>query len=336
MSDAVVEITLRKIKNHCESSKQPRINITFHGGEPMLVKAERVASWCRRALEILDGLCEVDFAIQTNGTLITDDWVEVFKTYNVRVGISLDGPQSVNDTCRLDHKGRGSFDLVMDGISVLKANEIPFGILTVIQFGDNSLETYDFFKSLGCTGLGYLLPHYTHESVDSVHEVYGRTPCADYLLPVMRRWLANDTHLIRIREFWSIARLIMGGRSSVDSIGNDPYGYLFVEADGEIEGLDILRTCAPEFYQTGLSVFHNEFVDIFENDKLAADTLSGQVPISDVCKSCPEGNTCSGGYLPHRYSRLNKFDNTSVWCEDLKMLFAEMRKFLETPILGKE
>lgn len=120
----------------------------------------------------------------------------------------------------------------------------------------------------------------------------------------------------------------MGGRSKVDTLGNDPYGFLFVEAGGEIEGLDILRTCAGSLYRIGLTVHDSDFADVLKVSSLHAALLTGKVPIPSGCQQCAECRTCSGGYFPNRYSVAKGFDNPSVWCADLLLLFSRMRQLM--------
>ena len=75
-----------------------------------------------------------------------------------------------------------------------------------------------------------------------------------YALPIFDHWWASWPSRVTIRFFWSIARLVLGAESETDLFGNGPLRFVFVEADGSIEGLDVLRACRNGLAQTGLNV----------------------------------------------------------------------------------
>jgi uncharacterized protein len=328
MADATFETTLARIRESCEASGQQSISLTFHGGEPCLVGVKRFDSWCERARRALAGVAAVDFCIQTNGTLLDAAWADVFSKYDVHVGISIDGPKETHDQSRVDHRGRGSYDAVERGIGALREGDVPFGILSVIPLGADPIATHRHFLTLGTGAISYLLPDFTHETIAAVRARHGPTPCADFLMPVFDDWWFHGTLDVRIADFWNIARVILGGASEIDTIGNRPALYAFVEADGAIEGLDVLRVCADGMAGTGLNVRDAAFSEIAQVSALHRQAIFEGMPLPEGCRDCPERDTCAGGYLPHRYSRTRGFDNPSVWCADLLKLFALIRRRL--------
>jgi uncharacterized protein len=327
MSDDVYRAALRRIAEYCRDHGQDSISIVFHGGEPTLLGVGKLRQWCQEAAEALEGL-QVSFAIQTNGTLIDSEWVNFFSDWKFNVGMSVDGSESVHDRQRVDHKGVGSYSRVAASARLLAASDVSFGILSVVQLGEDPLECHRSLVALGCKSLGYMMPHYTHDTIGPIRSQYGPTPCADFLLPILEEWFTTDCDRVRIREFWNIGRLIMGGRSRTDVFGNDPLGYLFVETDGQIEGLDILRICGDDSYKTGLNVLDSGFADVVKRSDLNRMLLEGTLPLPTSCTDCPESSTCAGGYAPHRFSLARGFDNSSVWCADIIKIFSCMREYL--------
>ncbi|GLV55776.1 hypothetical protein KDH_26200 [Dictyobacter sp. S3.2.2.5] len=263
--------------------------------------------------------------IQTNGTLLNRAWAKVLLKHQVRVGVSMDGPEELHNTYRVDHKGQGSYENVVRGLNVLREENVPFGILSVIQLGADPLVIHHHFLSLGCKSISYILPDFTHDTILPIRERYGPTPCADFLIPIFDDWWFNGTLEVRIRDFWNVARLIMGGDSLTDSLGNNPFHFIFVETDGKIEGLDVLRVCSEGMTNTTLNVQYADFRDIAQVSALHTRAIFTGMPLPEACSSCPERDTCSGGYLPHRYSKQRGFDNSSIWCADLLRLFAHIR-----------
>jgi uncharacterized protein len=332
MSDDVVEAALDRIADWCTRSGQAQVRITFHGGEPLLAGRTRFERWCRRIRARLAGIAEVAFNIQTNATLLNDAWASFFVDHDIEVGVSIDGPSMVHDALRVDRRGRGSHDRVVRGIERLRERGVRMGALAVIQFGADSVSVHRHITSLGFHTVNYLVPDFTHDTVAEVHREFGPTPCADYLLPIFDEWWFNDTMDTRIPLFVAVTRLVLGGRSNLDMVGNEPFGFVFIEPDGSIEDLDALRVCRHGMAGTGLSVFHHDVADVGALSALHRAAMFDGLPVPTGCQGCPEETTCSGGYLPHRWSDRAGFDNPSVWCADLLRLFAHVRTRLEVDV----
>ena len=206
---------------------------------------------------------------------------------------------------------------------------IPFGILTVIPFGADPLAVHRHLLSLGSAELSYLMPDYTHDTIGPIRARYGKTPCADFLAPVFDDWWFHGTLDVKIGDFWNIARVILGGPSQIETLGSRPPFYVCIETDGDIEGLDVLRSCAEGMAGTGLHVNDAAFSEIAQVSDLHRQSIFEGMPLPRGCLGCPEEKTCAGGYLPHRYSRDNRFDNPSVWCADILELFSLIRRRLK-------
>lgn len=327
MSEATFLAAIEGIRRHCLITGQHSVSILFHGGEPTLIGWRKFRWMCDQARRHLEDIVDVSFSIQTNGTLFNEDWIEAIKASHVHVGVSLDGPRLINDTARVDHKGRGSYRAVADGIAMLRDAGVGFTLLCVIQPGANSVEIHRHFLSLGCRSISYLLPACTHETVRDIRNIHGPTPCADYLIPIFDEWWFGDTLETEIREFWNAGRVIMGGESELDSLGNRPLRFVAVETDGALHGLDKLRSCEDGLTDLELNVHEDDFIRLEERDGFSAIAMRG-VPLPTGCSSCQERTTCAGGYLPHRYSKIRQFDNPSVWCADLLALLAHIRQRL--------
>jgi uncharacterized protein len=326
MSAEIIEAAIRRIRSHIATSGQRKVRITFHGGEPCLVGVEAFELICRRLRSALSDVAHVHLTIQTNGVLVTEDWARVFREQGVYVGVSIDGPPEVHDRNRVDHAGDGSYDRVVQGLQCLSDAGVSYGLLSVVQPGFDGAAAYRHLAALGPRSVNFLLPDYTHDTVGPVREAFGPTPCADFLIPAFEEWWTTGSlDEIRVGLFWSISRLILGAESDVDLLGNMPLSFVFVETDGEIQPLDVLRVCGNAFNATGLNVRANDFRDLALQDSLLATAVFGKVPRGSACHPCHERETCGGGYLPHRYSRARGFDNASVWCADLLNLFGHIR-----------
>ena len=327
MSDQIFAVTIERVRQHCLFSRQRSVFIAFHGGEPCLIGARKFDAWCSEARQTLSNTA-VSFAIQTNGTLIDWEWIRVFQKHRVSVGISMDGPRAVHDLYRVDHQGRGSYDRVTETLQMLREAKVRHGVLCVIPLGEDALAVHRHFLDLNCKSITYLLPHFTHDTISPIRSVYGATPCADFLIPIFDDWWFNSTSEVRVEDMRNMVRIILGGGSQMECLGNQPPSYVFIEPDGDIEGLDTLRICEQGMSKTGLNVGRAEVRAILENNSLHRTAIFEGFPLAQACRACPEGTTCAGGHLPHRYSRARGFDNPSVWCADLLKIFSHLRQRL--------
>ncbi|WP_294072506.1 anaerobic sulfatase-maturation protein, partial [Proteiniphilum sp. UBA1028] len=148
MSEELLE---RFVQQYIESQTMPQVMFTWHGGETLM----RPLSFYRKAVELQKKYGrgrQIDNSIQTNGTLLNDDWCKFFKENNFLVGISIDGPQDFHDEYRRDKMGRPSFHRVMKGIELLKKHGVEYNCMAVVNDYnvDYPLEFYRFFKGIGC------------------------------------------------------------------------------------------------------------------------------------------------------------------------------------------
>ena len=127
----------------------------------------------------------------------------------------------------------------------------------------------------------------------------------------------------------AMARIILGGSSPLDQLGGAPLGLCFVETDGDIEGLDVLKICEDGFTGTPHNVLTDGFEAFAASGGPQADTIFRGRPLPTGCGACPEALTCGGGYVPHRYGRTGGLNHPSVWCRDLLGLFGRLRRLLD-------
>ncbi len=131
--------------------KDEKAEIIFHGGEPLVINPENYINLMEKIKEKFN---KVRFSIQTNATLINEKYIEIFKKYDVHIGISLDGYDEETNKYRVYKSGRNSFKNVIEKISLLQDNNIKFGVIMTVNRTvlDNELKLYNFIKkyNLNC------------------------------------------------------------------------------------------------------------------------------------------------------------------------------------------
>jgi uncharacterized protein len=144
MADDLLELYIRQL---IESHRTPEVTIAWQGGEPTLMGLD----FFRRSVELAErhaGGRRIEHTIQTNGTLLDDEWAAFFHEHRFLVGISIDGPRELHDAYRVDKGGKGSFDRVMRGLGLLREHEVEFNTLTTLHHANagRALEVYRFLR----------------------------------------------------------------------------------------------------------------------------------------------------------------------------------------------
>ena len=154
MSDAVLT---EYIRQYIHSQPGPEIHFAWQGGEPTLLGVD----FFRQALALQQqfaGGKTIFNALQTNGTLLDDDWCEFLAQNQFLVGLSIDGPAELHDQYRVDQRQQPTFSQVMRGLELLKKHKVEFNTLTVVNRANSQqpLEVYRFLKSIGSQYLQFI------------------------------------------------------------------------------------------------------------------------------------------------------------------------------------
>jgi uncharacterized protein len=151
MPDNVLE---EYVRQHIEAQSVPEITFAWQGGEPTLLGVNFFRKVVALQAKYADGKM-IHNALQTNGTLLNDEWGEFLCGHRFLVGLSIDGPRELHDTYRVDKKRNATFEKVMAGLEVLKKHQVDFNTLTVVNRANSQqpLEVYRFLKEIGS---GYL------------------------------------------------------------------------------------------------------------------------------------------------------------------------------------
>lgn len=323
ISNEVFVRAIRALRTHSDRFSLPSVDVAFHGGEPLLIGPARLDYLSCQTRSIL-GERLGSLSLQTNATLISDDFIQVFRKHGINVSISMDGPARTHDLERVDHRGNTSHWRVLHSLKMLRQNGINPAVLCVINPDVNGSEIYDHFRELEFTAMDFLFPDTTHDlQCDQFFKT--STPIADYLIPIFNQWYGEDNPSVIVRLFWELINLILFGTSDAEIFSNAIPSYVVIETDGSIQAMDVLRICDPSLSDSGLNVLVNEFHELGSASPFVRKLLSDGIPAPIECRNCSEFSICGGGLLPHRYSREHQFDNRSVWCSDILKLLKHIR-----------
>jgi uncharacterized protein len=228
------------------------LTVVWHAGEPLVLPPP----YYDRAIALIGAEAPAGFAIrhgvQTNGTLITDAWIDLFGRHGIHVGISIDGPRALHDSQRVDRAGRGTFDAALSGLRQVAAAGLSFSVITVLS--DISLDQadalFEFYVDHGVGRVGFNV-----EEIEGGHTfstLQRRDTVARFRAFLERFWDLVDTHpgKLRVREFDGAVHSILD--QSHATAGNsltDPLRTLTVDVDGNMSTYspELLGAPAPDY-----------------------------------------------------------------------------------------
>ena len=303
-----------------------KINIIFHGGEPLLQKKKHFSQMCDILYRTLKDYVCLSFGLQTNGMLVDDEWIELFSKYKINVGVSIDGPLLVHDRYRLDKKGKGTYTRVQKGVNLLKqaANDgkiNKISALCVINPEFEGIEIYKHLtKDLGFETLDFLIPDDTHDSFQNPHQ----HQIGDYLSSVFSEWYKNEDSHINVRILKSItARFLSHQNQSNSQPSSEAYETLIISSEGEVMPDDVLRNTKIWDQCTEPTVFDGHLRDII-NSEIFSTIRTTKNTLPADCAECCWSNICKGGRLINRHSLKNGFNNRSVYCSSLREYYSNI------------
>jgi uncharacterized protein len=306
---------LEKLARHIQQYQIDYFSILFHGGEPLLFGKKRFEAFCGklRDMEKAFGF-KLSLAITSNGVLIDEQWARLLRAFRVAVTISIDGPELVHDQRRVDIKGRGTFHKVLAALPILAAEGIRPGVLAVCDPHSDPEELCELFvRRLEIQHFDILVPDATHEDkpasiaryykklFDIVYDTYG-------MEGVHVRWLETVT------------KGLLGVPSHSESIGYRPVTTFTLLTDGSLEPLDVLRTAGRKATATSFDIFNHELQEI-QRDPLWREVRDASLTLAPVCEQCVYKSACGGGHIASRWSKANRYNNPSVYCDDIKDIF---------------
>ncbi len=207
MADDLLETYVRQV---IESQPASQVTIAWQGGEPTLMGVD----FFRRSMDCVErhrrpGMT-IHHTIQTNGTLLTDEWCEFLADHDFLVGISIDGPRELHDAYRIDKRGNPTFHRVMEGFELLRRHGVELNVLCTVHAAnqDRPLDVYRFFRDdLGARFI-QLIPIVERDNDTGFQEGDTVTERSvdprrwgDFLVGVFDEWMRHDVGTVFVQMF---------------------------------------------------------------------------------------------------------------------------------------
>jgi uncharacterized protein len=324
MSADVLQRLLQRIEEHVAKHSLFEFPVILHGGEPLLWGVEnfhRFAEGCE-GISSRTG-CEIPIAVTTNGVLIDDEWLDCFETRNISVAISLDGPAHIHDAYRRTFQGTGTHAAVERAARMLISRDIGVMALAVCNPAYRPEQYVEFFAACGIASYDIMIPDATvDEKPPSI---------ALFYQGLFDLWLEANLSkpAVNIRIIGDMITALLGNNSPTEGVGHKPVELCTVMTDGSVEAHDVLRIAGDGFTQTKFNIFEHP-IDAVRNEPRWKAARDASINLCETCRQCKFMNACGGGYLPHRFSKTNGYDNPSVYCRDLYSMFENMQSVLES------
>ena len=312
MSDEMLEQFTRE---YIEAQTMPQVLFTWHGGEPLM----RSIDFYKKALALQKKYAhgkQIDNVIQTNGTLLTDEWCEFFAQNHWLVGISIDGPQEYHDHYRVTPAGKPSWEKVMQGIQLLKKHRVEWNAMAVVNAynAEHPLEFYHFFRDNGCQYLQFtpiverLTEHEDGRTLASLADDR-EIPLADasvtpqqwgnFLCTIFDDWVRHDVGKMFVEIFDCTLANWMGVLPGICAYSKECGHAGVMEHNGDVYSCD--HFVFPE-YKLG-NIREQSLIDMLYGEKQQAFSRLKHTSLPRQCKECDMEFACHGECPKNRFEK---------------------------------
>ncbi|MGM0904178.1 MAG: anaerobic sulfatase maturase [Bacillota bacterium] len=317
--ERIEDDVLEKFIREYMAIKKGVVPFAWQGGEPLLAGIDFFKKVVQHQASYAPDNTIISNAIQTNGTLINEQWAQFFKRYNFLVGVSLDGPEEINDARRITGSGKGSFKSITKGIKHLKDANVEFNILTVLHENNihKAKELMHFYKKEGFNYVQFIpCMDFQSQEPDQPGK-YLITPqqYGDFLCEAFDIWYNDGKPEISIRFFDNMLAVYLHESAEACFHQKSCPKTIVFEQNGDAYPCDYFideQHKLGNIKQDSLeSIINNERMDLF---------LTKKPLLPDQCKSCEFLHLCHGGCPRNRIGE----DNTNAveyFCKSFKRVY---------------
>ena len=312
MDDALLE---KFIHDYIGAQTTQEVLFTWHGGEPLM----RPLQFYKKAVALQRKYAagrRIDNCLQTNGTLLTDEWCRFFKEQGWLVGVSVDGTQEMHDAYRRAKGGGPSHHKVMQGIRLLQKHGVEWNALAVVNDfnADQPKEFYRFFKEIGCRFIQFtpiverLLPHADGRQLAAVEEegTGGMMPFSvspeqwgDFLIGIFDEWVKEDVGEYFVQLFDATLANWMGVQPGICTLARTCGHAGAIEWNGDVFACD--HFVFPQ-YRLG-NLREKSLVEMMYSPQQREFGRAKQTALPRQCRECRWLFACNGECPKNRFAR---------------------------------
>lgn len=314
-----------QIKVVLQTIHRRKITIIWHGGEPMLWGIENYRTIFAYMWKELDGF-EVQNSMQTNLSLINNEWIDLFLQYNVRVGFSLDGTQTIHDQQRVGVHGEPTFERIISNYHLCKLRGMHVGCIVVgsKKHIGHIPELYRFMRD---EGISFKFnPLFCSGEAQNNMDDYGITPneYAQMAIELFDLWYNDQQGEITESNFVEIASNIATGKPSGCMFSaNCQDNFMAIAPTGDV--MPCGRFCDNDLLQYSYGNLHNEtLAEILPRIKQSETYKRAEYIAQSGCSKCKWFHICHGGCLHDGFLASGDFKHKTFLCPAYKKIFSHI------------
>lgn len=329
------------IREYIEAQTSPDVLFCWHGGETLM----RPISFYRRAIELQRKYARgrrIDNTIQTNATMLTDEWCEFFRENNFLVGVSIDGPQEFHDEYRRTATGKPTFHKVMQGIRLLNKHNVEWNALAVVNDfnADYPLEFYNFFKDIGCHYIqftpiverrierndGLSLAPGMEEGGELVDFSVTPEQWGKFLCTIFDEWVRHDVGTYFIQIFDATLANWAGVQPGLCSLAKECGHAGVMEFNGDVYSCD--HFVYPEHLLGNIN--EKTITEMMYGEKQREFAKLKHELLPQQCRKCPVEFACHGECPKNRFTR-DKYGNPGLnyLCKGYRQFFEHVKPYMD-------
>lgn len=329
------------IREYIEAQTSPDVLFCWHGGETLM----RPISFYRRAIELQRKYARgrrIDNTIQTNATMLTDEWCEFFRENNFLVGVSIDGPQEFHDEYRRTATGKPTFHKVMQGIRLLNKHNVEWNALAVVNDfnADFPLEFYNFFKEIGCHYIqftpiverrierndGLSLAPGMEEGGELVDFSVTPEQWGKFLCTIFDEWVRHDVGTYFIQIFDATLANWAGVQPGLCSLAKECGHAGVMEFNGDVYSCD--HFVYPEHLLGNIN--EKTITEMMYGEKQREFAKLKHELLPQQCRECPVEFACHGECPKNRFTR-DKYGNPGLnyLCKGYRQFFEHVKPYMD-------
>lgn len=329
------------IREYIEAQTSPDVLFCWHGGETLM----RPISFYRRAIELQRKYARerrIDNTIQTNATMLTDEWCEFFRENNFLVGVSIDGPQEFHDEYRRTATGKPTFHKVMQGIRLLNKHNVEWNALAVVNDfnADYPLEFYNFFKEIGCHYIqftpiverrierndGLSLAPGMEEGGELVDFSVTPEQWGKFLCTIFDEWVRHDVGTYFIQIFDATLANWAGVQPGLCSLAKECGHAGVMEFNGDVYSCD--HFVYPEHLLGNIN--EKTITEMMYGEKQREFAKLKHELLPQQCRECPVEFACHGECPKNRFTR-DKYGNPGLnyLCKGYRQFFEHVKPYMD-------